>query len=183
LHWGKLRYGQNGFPVTDVVTFHDELTASLEDLNAAGIGDFKKLGPGPTLRAVSPQALDGCVVSRAISDKLPAGAQAVLLTCRPPRFVAGLRISKAASTPPSNDWIQLLWRRDGQSDYLVPDRYVFNWGNGKSEQTIFIFATVDQVALHLGNPEAQRSLSADNLPITLLLSDKTDEPARSPASL
>ena len=66
-------------------------------------------------------------------------------------------------------WIQLLWRPEGESAYMAPNRCAFLWIEGRDEQLFGFFRRVDQLSLHVGDRDVQPRLGPSEPPVTLLL--------------
>ena len=47
--------------------------------------------------------------------------------------------------------------------------YVFYWEQGRDEQIVWIFRSVNQIAIHMGDRYVQRRLGPDDLPISILV--------------
>jgi hypothetical protein len=186
--WGNPVRISKSFPITGAVSFHDWIADKLRKLHAAKIGDYARMQPNdPPLREIIPSPVGGFAVSRATDRNDPTAAEetAVLLTPDLPLYVVGIRIrrpidlaSSAIDVPVDEGgrptavqppWVQVFWRLAGESEYTVPHRYVFAWQAGKDEQIVWIFQEVDQIAFHMGNRDVQRRLSAEHLPVTLLV--------------
>jgi hypothetical protein len=189
LQWGDLGPMDDGFPVMDAVSFHDWIAERLRKLHAAKIGDYGRMQPDdPPVREFIPSPVSGFAVGRTLggNGRTEAEDTAVLLTPNQPLYVAGIRVRRpldSASSSPTDvhldeagrptdlhpPWVQVFWRLPGESGYTVPHRYVFAWSAGKDEQIVWIFQMIDQIGFHMGNPDAQRRVGPDYLPVTLLL--------------
>lgn len=174
----ELASTNDGFPVMSAVSYHDWIVGDLRKLHAAKIGDYAQMRPDdPAVREIVPSRASGFAIGHASSAGTPAGLEdvAMLLTPTQPLYVAGIRLrppvdcasSKLGDTSPQ--WVQVFWRSPGESGYTAPHRYVFVWEQGKNEQIVWIFRTVDQIAFHIGDPDAQRRLDPNDLPVTVLL--------------
>lgn len=167
-----------GFPVMEAVSFHERIAGNLRKLQAAKIAEYARMRPDdPLVRDIVPSPSSGFAIGRAASAGAAAALEnsAVLLTPTQPLYVAGIRIRRpigsASSSPtgPSPQWVQVFWRLAGEPTYTAPHHYVFVWDLGKDEQIVWIFQTIDQIAFHIGDPDAQRRLNTDDLPVTILL--------------
>jgi hypothetical protein len=187
--WADLPRIRDGFPITGAVSFHDWIARKLRELHAAKIGDYAQMQPDdPPVREVIPSPVSGFAVSRAAdrNDWTAAEETAVMLTPDRPLYVAGIRIRRPvgfASSSPTDvhvdeggrptdahpAWAQVFWRLPGESEYTVPHRYVFVWQEGKDEQTVWIFGTIDQFGFHIGDRGVQRQLDPEHLPVTVLV--------------
>lgn len=181
--WGRQAWN-SGFPLPNCVSFHEWIAACLRRLHDARVGVYARMNvQSPRIREIISSPDTGFAITRTEgTDSHPDAAdEAVLLTPEHPLYVAGIRIrrpSGSAYVPPEEvwghgdakgRWVQVFWRLRGQADYMAPNRYVFLWDPGKDEQIAWIFGTIEQIALHLGDRPLQRSLKSDDLPITLLL--------------
>lgn len=187
--WGNQPW-DSGFPITNTMSFHEWIGASLRKLHDAKIGGYARMDVEERrMREIAPSRETGFTISRAVKTNGTddQAETAVLLTPDRPLYVAGVRIRRpAGSDYVSPDdvwghgdlkgrWVQVFWRMPGESAYTAPNRYVFLWNPGKEEQTVWIFRLVDQIALHVGDRDVQRRLGPDDLPLTVLV------PAESPS--
>jgi hypothetical protein len=141
----------------------------------------------PRVREIIPSPEAGFAITRAESaaSHPDAADEAVLLTPEHPLYIAGVRVRRPSgsgyvppeevsrSGDPKGRWVQVFWRLRGQADYTVPNRYVFLWDPGKDEQIVWIFGTVEQIALHFGDRDVQRRLGPSHLPLTVLVPAQT----------
>jgi hypothetical protein len=176
-------WNQSGFPTTEIVSFHEWLAMDLRRLHDAGIGDYAQMRvDDPPLREIAPSPATSFAISRAPGvDHNSLEEAAILLTPEQPIYVAGVRVRRPLQSPyvraekmrglgsTREPWVQVFWRSPGQSDYLAPNRYVFLWTQGKDEQIVWIFANVEQIALHFAEREVQRRIGSGNLPVTILV--------------
>jgi hypothetical protein len=174
--WHDVPCPKDGSPWMTAVSF-PEISEELRKLHAAKIGVFARMQPeDPPLRELAPSPANGFTLGRA-SDGTVTRLEdsAVLITPTEPLYVAGVRIDRPADcassslTVASPHWAQVFWRSPGEPGYMAPHHYVFVWDPGKTEQTVWIFCTIDQIAFHIGDRNVQRRLGLDELPIRLLL--------------
>jgi hypothetical protein len=168
----------DGFPIMEAVSFHERIEGNLRKLRRAKIGDYARMRPNdPPVRDVVPSSASGFTIDRASGDSATAASEdrAILLTPAQPLYVAGVRVRRpgncasSSASDPSPQWVQVFWRLAGEPAYTAPHRYVFVWDSGKDEEIVWIFKTIDQIAFHIGDPDVQRRLNADDLPVTVLL--------------
>jgi len=166
-----------GFPVMQAISFHEWMAGNLRKLRTAEIGDFARMRPDdPPLHDVVPSTASGFTIDRASGDRARAGLEnrAILLTPTQPLYVAGIRVRRPANcasssvTDPAPQWVQVLWRLQGETEYTSLHHYVFLWDSDQTQHIVWIFQTVDQIAFHVANPDIQR-LGTDNLPVVLML--------------
>ena len=169
---------EDGFPMMKAVSFHERIAGNLRKLQAAKIGEYARMRrEDPPVRDIVPSPTSDFTIGRAASASATAALEnsAVLLTLIQPLYVAGVRIRRpinsASSSPtdPSPQWVQVFWRLSGEPAYTAPHHYVFVWDSGKDEQIVWIFRTIDQITFHMGDPDVQRRLNPDDLPVTVLL--------------
>jgi hypothetical protein len=55
---------------------------------------------------------------------------------------------------------------------MARNLYFFFWDSDRDEQMVWIYQTINQVGLHLGDRDAQRALGSDNLPLTLVVPER-----------
>jgi hypothetical protein len=168
----------DSFPIMEGVSFHERIAENLRKLRTAKIGDYARMRPDdPPIHDIVPSSASGFTIDRASGDRARAALEdrAILLTPTEPLYVAGVRVRRpgncasSSATDPSPQWVQVLWRLPGESAYTSAHRYVFLWDPDKSEQIVWIFQTVDQLAFHIAVPDVQRQLNANDLPLTILL--------------
>jgi hypothetical protein len=177
--WGDLAQNGDQFPIMNVISFHDWMPQSLRKLHAAKIGIYAQMRPDdPPMDEITPSPQNGFAISRAPGPPGEAGleAAAILITPDRPLYVAGLKIrrpSDSPGVPPGGDargrWLQVFWRSPGEPAYMVPNRYVFYWEQGKDEQIVWIFRQVNQIAFHMGDRHVQRRLHSGKLPVSILV--------------
>jgi hypothetical protein len=182
--WGRQAWS-SGFPLVNCVSFHEWIAACLRRLHDANIAVYGRMNVQfPRIREIIPSPETGFAMTRAESSAPhpDVADEAVLLTPESALYVAGVRIRRPSgsgyvspdeirgSGDAKGRWVQVFWRSRGQAGYMVPNRYVFLWDPGKDEQVVWVFETVEQIALHFGDRPVQRSLRSDDLPITVLLS-------------
>jgi len=174
--WHDLPPPEDGSPWMRAVSF-PEIAGDLRKLHAAKVGIFAQMKPDdPPLRDIAPSSMNGFSIGRAPGGRATRPEDlALVITPTHPLYVAGVRIHRSADCPSSSlsvaspDWAQLFWKLPNESGYMAPHRYVFVWDPGKTEQIVWIFDTIDQIAFHIGDRNVQRRLGPDGLPITVLL--------------
>lgn len=168
----------DGFPMMETVSFHERIAGNLRKLQAAKIAEYARMRPDDLpVRDIAPSPSSGFAVGSATGASATAALRgsAVLLTPTQPLYVAGVRIRRpigSTSSSPNDrspQWVQVFWRLPGEPAYMTAHHYVFVWDSGKDEQIVWIFRTVDQIAFHIGDPDVQRRLNPDDLPVTILL--------------
>ena len=181
--WGRQAW-RSGFPLPNCVSFHEWITPCLRRLHDAKIGVYGRMNVQfPKIKEIMPSPETGLAITRAKSTPPhpDAADEAVLFTPEHPLYVAGVRVRRPSGSgyvlpeevwrhgDSKGHWVQVFWRLGGQADYMAPNRYVFSWDPGKDEQIVWIFGTVEQIALHFGDRPVQRSLKSDDVPISVLL--------------
>jgi hypothetical protein len=154
-----------------------ETPEELRKLHAAKIGVFARMQPeDPPLREIAPLPIHGFTIGRASGGTSTNPEElAIVVTPTQPLYVAGVRIDRPADCASSSltvalpQWAQVFWRSPGEPGYMAPHRYVFVWDPAKTEQIVWIFDTLGQIAFHIGDHNVQRRLGPDELPIKLLL--------------
>lgn len=179
MKWQPARVAGSDFPQFDMVCFHDWLVDFIKMLKTTQNSDYRthlKDTEDGQLRELQPSTLR-LIPSRATGKKeetpRPSDEAALLLTLERPQFITAVRVYRDRNDTTEQSltqpWIQVFWRLDGQQAILMPQRYVFKWEKDQRYETIWIYQKVDQLSLHLGDPNRQRQLDVKNLPFTLLV--------------
>ena len=61
--------------------------------------------------------------------------------------------------------------------FTVPQRYVFSWVAGQQSETIWVFGTIDQIAVHFGDVNVQRQPESVEAHLTLLTAAERHAPS------
>ena len=180
--WGRQTW-RSGFLLNDCVSYHEWITGCLRRLHDAKIGIYGRMNvQSHGIKEIIPSPETGLAITRAEALRLIRTPQ-TKRSCSPLNTRSTLRESefadraarvtsrwrKSGTGDAKGRWVQVFWRLRGQADYVGPNRYVFLWDPGKDEQIVWIFGTIEQIALHFGDRPVQRSLRLEDLPMSVLL--------------
>jgi hypothetical protein len=176
MDWGTLDRARSRFPVADCVSFHGWMGDFMRMAHRGGIGDFRRLNDhDPLVHELSLSTVEH-TASRADGNTWPepktVDQATLILTFSRPLHVSGIRVRRPesgnAGHPGWQQWVQVIWRLEGQTAFKVPQRYVFRWVAGQQSETIWVFGTIDQIAVHLGDADVQRQPESVEAHLTLL---------------
>jgi hypothetical protein len=133
------------------VSYHDWLVPLIWELRRAGIGYFRLLRDEyPASKDVRLSDVPGTL----ISGGAPRDTNAVF-ALRRPQFVYGIRVAYGGhvqlGSGNKGPCLQVLWKKPDQKMFVKSQRYLHFWRPDESVHTIWIFDTIDNLAINFDN--------------------------------
>jgi hypothetical protein len=138
-------------PWVECVSYHDWLVPFIWDLRRGGIGYFRLLRDEyPASKDVRLSDVPGTLISGVV----PSDTNVVFVLQRP-KFVYGIRVSYNGNVQPGSinqgPCLQVLWKKPDQKTFVKSQRYLHFWKSDERVHTIWIFDTIQTLAVNFDN--------------------------------
>jgi len=138
-------------PWVECVSYHDWLVPFIWDMRRGGIGYFRLLRDEyPASKDVRLSDVPGTL----LSGGAPRDTNVVFALQRP-KFVYGIRVAYGGHVQPGSvnqgPCLQVLWKKRDQKTFVKSQRYLHFWRPDERVHTIWIFDTIDSLAVNFDN--------------------------------